>query len=100
MVNDSSLLESVMEKLADSDEKIRHSAVSDLLDLNVPEAVPLLLNTLGDDSLRIRQAALDIVCLFPSQIMFPRLEVLVKNEENANSRGAVYEATDGEYGCR
>jgi HEAT repeat protein len=92
MVNDKPLLEPVMDKLADSDEKVRHSAVRDLLDLHVPEAVPLLLNTLGDDSLRIRQAALDIICLFPSQVIFPRLEELVKNEESANSRNAAIEA--------
>ncbi len=92
MVNDKPLLESVMEKLADSNEKVRHSAVRDLLDLTVPEAVPLLLDTLGDDSLRIRQATLDIICLFPSQVIFPKLEELVKNEESANSRNAAIEA--------
>ena len=72
MTKENSLLESVTRRIADEDEQTRHDAVRDLLELDVPVAVPLLLDTLGDDSLRIRRAALDIICLMPKQVIFPK----------------------------
>lgn len=93
MIMDSNeLFKSVSCRIKDDDEEIRHSAVQDLQNLSVPNAVPLLMGALADASYRIREDALEVVCAFPSHVIFPELEKLLRSEENALARNTAVEA--------
>ena len=86
------IMESCEEGLSDPREDIRYSTVKAIVESDSIETVPLLLKGVGDSSYRIRKEALKGICAFPSDLIFPRLEEFLRDEENANLRTAAMEA--------
>jgi HEAT repeat protein len=91
-MNDAELLNSACRQLSDGAEETRYAAVRDLARVRSLDAVPLLMSAVGDSSYRIREKALEGICSFPREVIFPRLEDFLRNHENANLRTAAIEA--------
>ncbi|MGA1791399.1 MAG: HEAT repeat domain-containing protein [bacterium] len=64
----------------------------DILRRNTMESLPHLLKAVGDSNYRVREDALKGICSFPHDVIFPRLEDLLRDHENANLRTAAMEA--------
>lgn len=86
------LLETAINKLSDDSEKTRYSMVKELSGINSTEVVTLLIKAVGDTSSRIREEALNGICAFSQDVIFPKLEDLLRDQENANLRTAAMEA--------
>jgi HEAT repeat protein len=91
-MNDQRLLEIAVIKLSDDSEQTRYSTVKELAEFNSTEVVPLLIKAVGDTSSRIREEALNRICAFSQDVIFPKLEDLLRDQENANLRTAAMEA--------
>ncbi len=79
------------ERLASPDDEVRHAAVQSLRDAG-PEALPSLIEALGDASWRVRKAALDFVLLAPAADSLPLLIAGLRDEGNAGRRNSSMEA--------
>lgn len=86
------LLKTAHEQLTSTSEDVRYSAVKVLATSNALGAIPLLMRAVGDSSYRIREQALNGICSFHKDVIFPRLEDFLRNNENANLRTAAMEA--------
>lgn len=85
-MEDIEFLKSADDKLSAGSEETRYSAVRDLVRLNSIEMIPHLLKAVGDLSCRIREEALKGIFSFPREVIFPKLEDLLRNHEHANLR--------------
>lgn len=91
-MNSQRLLETAVDKLSDDSEQTRYSMVKELARLDSVEVIPYLIQAFGDTSNRIREEALNGICAFSHNIIFPKLEDLLRNQENASLRTAAMEA--------
>ncbi|MGA1839301.1 MAG: HEAT repeat domain-containing protein [bacterium] len=91
-MNDQTLLRTAVDKLSADSEQTRYSMVKELARIDSVEVVPLLIQAFGDTSNRIREEALNGICAFSHEVIFPRLEDLLRNQENASLRTAAMEA--------
>jgi HEAT repeat protein len=85
-------LRSFEDDLSAEAEETRYSAVKALTEGNSIEVLPHLLKAVADSSYRVREEALKGICAFPKDLIFPRLEELLRDQENANLRTAAMEA--------
>ena len=81
----------VREQLGSPDDEVRHAAVQGLRESG-PEALPLLIEALGDASWRVRKAALDLALLAPAADSLSLLIAGLKDERNAGRRNSSMEA--------
>jgi len=84
-------LELLREQLASPEDEVRHAAVQGLRDIG-PEALPILIEALGDSSWRVRKAALELVLLAPATDSLPLLIAGLRDEGNAGRRNSSMEA--------
>ena len=83
----------LLEGLASASEEVRRLAVEQLLLLPAPEAVPLLIERLGDDAWRVRKAAIDrLVACRDDSLVHPGLRSALADGENPGRRNAAFEA--------
>jgi len=86
------ILRTASDLLQEGSEEVRYHAVRDLSRVNSMGAIPLLMEAVGDESYRIREEALQGICAFPCEVIFPRLESFLRDHDNANLRTAAMEA--------
>ncbi len=86
------LLGSAADRVKNGTEESRYQVVKDLSQLNSPRAIPFLMEAVGDESYRVREEALQGICSFPSEVVFPWLGAFLRNHDNANLRNAAIEA--------
>ncbi|MGA1794476.1 MAG: HEAT repeat domain-containing protein [bacterium] len=86
------LLEGAPARLRSRVEETRYAAVKELSRIQSVDVLPHLLKAVGDTSLRIREEALQGICSFPQEVIFPRLEDLLRDQEHAHFRTAAMEA--------
>ena len=91
MNDNQNIFDSFSLRLSDSSEEIRYQAVKDLVEQEVPMAIPFLIKMLGDDSFRIREEVQTTICSFPVQIIFPKLKEVLEHHPDARSRSSVME---------
>lgn len=83
----------LLEGLASASEEVRRLAVEQLLQLPAPEAVPLLIERLGDEAWRVRKAAIDrLVACRDDLLVHPGLLSALADGENPGRRNAAFEA--------
>ena len=78
-------------RLTSPDEEARHAAVQSLRGSG-PSGLPRLVAALGDQSWRVRKAALEIVLECPPSLSVPRLVAGLRDEGNAGLRNSSMEA--------
>jgi len=86
------LIKSTADRMKSETEDERFRAVKELCALNSEYAVPFLFKAVADTSFRVREEALNGVCSFPKETIFPKLESFLRDNENANLRNAAIEA--------
>jgi len=91
-MDDNEFLSSAAKRLSADSEETRYSALEDLVEKRSTEILPLLIEALNDSSRRVREKSLEGICSFPQDIIFPKLEDFLRNEDNANLRSAAMEA--------
>jgi HEAT repeat protein len=85
--------ESILEDLESMDEEVRRLAVERLTLLPSAEAIPVLVERLGDSSWRVRKAAIDRLAASAESAEAPRrLVAALGDDENTNRRNAALEA--------
>ena len=85
-------LKNAEEKLSSGLEETRYLTVKDLVKYNSIETLPLLMKATGDLSYRVREEALKGICAFPKDVIFPKLEKFLRNQDNKKLRMAAIEA--------
>lgn len=85
-------LQDVAERLSDGSEEVRYKAVNELYAVDSPGTVQVLIAAVGDSSYRVREKALQKICSYPGEKIFPRLETYLRDGENADFRTAAMEA--------
>lgn len=85
-------LESVAKRLSDVSEETRFKAVNELYNLESVGTIPVLMKAVGDSSYRVREKAIEKICSYPGDKVFPRLEAYLRDGDNANNRTAAMEA--------
>lgn len=91
-MNKDSLMSRAACCLEDDSEEVRFQAVKVLSRAEFLGAIPLLMEVVGDKSYRVREAALQSICSFPTEVIFPRFETCIRNNDNATLRNAALEA--------
>jgi len=91
-MNEAEILKSATDKLSQGSEETRYATVKEIAGLQLLGAVPMLMKAAGDSSYRVREEALNGICSFPRDVIFPRLEDFLRNHDNANLRTAAMEA--------
>ena len=86
------ILAAAAEQLEGGTEDGRFHAVRELARAVFPASIQFLLKAVGDESYRVREKALEGICCFPPEVIFPRLEAFLRDHENANFRTAAMEA--------
>ena len=92
MMDKEELLGSAADRVKNGTEESRYQVIKDLSQLNSPRAIPFLMEAVGDESYRVREEALQGICSFPSEVVFPWLGAFLRNHDNANLRNAAIEA--------
>ena len=88
--------DSVVRDLADPDEELRRLAVERLLAFPADESIPLLVESLGDDSWRVRKAAVArLVSCSESEQVADALIAAMADGENPGRRNSAVEALTG-----
>ena len=83
----------LLDGLASASEEVRRLAVEQLLLLPTTEAVPLLIDRLGDATWRVRKAAIDrLVACRDDSLVLPGLMSALADGENPGRRNAAFEA--------
>jgi len=85
-------LEGATARLCSEVEETRYAAVKELTMIRSTDVLTHLLEAVGDASIRIRNAALHSICSFPLELVFPRLEDFLRDQERAHLRTAAMEA--------
>ncbi len=91
-MSNAEFLKSADEQLSDGTEGSRYTAVKEIAETKSIEALPLLIKAASDSSYRVREEALNGLCSFPQDVIFPELEDSLRNHDNANLRNVAIEA--------
>jgi len=92
--------ENIVQNLANPDEEIRRLAVEQLLVLPAHESIPRLIESLGDDSWRVRKAAVGrLVAGSESERVVDALVVALADGENPGRRNSALEALMAAGSC-
>ncbi|MDD5222972.1 MAG: HEAT repeat domain-containing protein [bacterium] len=86
------LLNLTIERLKGGSEETRFQAVEELSRDKSGESISYLVNIVGDESYRVREKALEGICSYPPEVVFPRLETFLRDHARANLRTAAIEA--------
>lgn len=86
------LLEETTARLRSRVEETRYAAVKELSVIKSADVLPHLMEAVGDTSFRIREEALQGICSYPREVIFPRLEDFLRDQEHAYCRTAAMEA--------
>src|SRR5258708_140591 len=84
-------IQAALEALRTGEEAVRRKAVDELGGSGHPEAIPLLLLAVADESWPVRQAAAEHLAAFPLRTLLPALEAALRDHENAALRNAAIE---------
>jgi HEAT repeat protein len=84
--------EEIGRALTHENEETRYQAVNELRQASLPSTVSMLMTAVADRSFRVREEALGAICGFDPEVTFPRLEAMLRNNENAELRTAAIEA--------
>lgn len=87
---------SILEGLSSSDAEVRRLSAEQLLQLPVQEALPRLIDCLGDPDWRVRKSAVErLVCCREVEAVAERLIAALGDGENSGRRNAAFEALVG-----
>ncbi|MFO0689283.1 MAG: HEAT repeat domain-containing protein [Myxococcota bacterium] len=85
--------DALLDGLASSSEEVRRLAVEQLLRLPGDEAVPLLVERLGDEAWRVRKAAVErLIACRDDALVLPGLLAALADGENPGRRNSAFEA--------
>ena len=88
--------ESILEGLSSSDAEVRRLSAEQLLQLPVQEALPRLMDCLGDSDWRVRKSAVErLVCCREVEAVSKLLVGALGDGENSGRRNAAFEALVG-----
>jgi HEAT repeat protein len=91
-MSNAEFLKSAEGQLSDGTEGVRYTTVKKIAENKSVETLPLLIKAAGDSSYRVREEALNGICVLPQDVIFPKLEDSLRNHENANLRNVAIEA--------
>lgn len=91
-MTNSEILSEAAERLSSWAEEVRYAAVKEMTAARTQEAIPILIRAFGDSSCRVREEAINGVCSFPPEVVFPSLDSLLRNGKDAGLRNAAIEA--------